>query len=113
MQRGRGTRGTRLEVEDCLHGCEVEFLQRAALTFCALGEVIIKILAEQVEARRNAEVDRYHVGGRSQLTSDISRWRHDIALGQASSVVDHVNGERIGSGSRHPRDEIAPGYLLR
>src|SRR5664279_2699323 len=72
MQSDRIAGRDRIEVEDSLRRSEAELLQATTLKAGAFLNVGLQVLAEQVESRRNSEVNHYHVRGFGQIVLDSS-----------------------------------------
>ncbi len=73
----------------------------------------LQVFAEQVEARRDAEIDHDHVGGLCQVVADGNRVGGDVVLRQLRAVVGHVDRQRFGRRLLLPRSEVAADDLVR
>ena len=105
-------RSQRVEVEDCLRGCERELLQAAALIAGGFLLKGLQIFAEQIKAWGNTEVDHDHVGGFGKIVVDGCGGGGDIVLSKVCAVVCDIDGERIGRRLLFPWREVAADNLV-
>src|ERR1700677_2801475 len=97
----------RVEVEDCLRGCEGELLQAAALLDGGFLLKGLQVLAEQIETGRYAKVDHDHVGGLGEVVADGGGGGGDVVLGETRAVIRDIDGERLRGRLLFPRSEVA------
>src|SRR5262249_15570472 len=102
----------RIEVEHRLGRGEAELFEPATLASSSLGPVVFQVFAQYVETWRNAEVDHHHVRCSGQTILYFYGGGSEVAFGQASTIVGHVDGQRFAGWLCGPGNEILTGDLI-
>src|SRR6266567_8386008 len=77
----------RIEIQNRLSCRQTELFEPPTMFSCTLRLIILKVLAQEIESRRDTKIDHHHIRGLAEIVMNGCRRRRDIVLREARAII--------------------------